>query len=246
MSAHLAPLLVRLATPVTIKTPLQITASSPIPVSFPTPLHVYSPDSPVAWATLVFAFLGFVVSLIAIRMTYIDLRNQREQMDELRRRPKLEVRLTIKPSDIGGAWRCHLNLFNIGNKTASHYRARIYFPASTRVNEFNANFQREGHYYLAPTVIGGESYLIREHPLRHTIEYDPDRRLYINDDGYELEQLLVELKEPTVVLWDADDDDGHYPKLGRYGAIRIRPIDDPKVSEIGGEPCALPDPVVGE
>ncbi len=196
--------------------------TTPLPVKFHSPQTVTIQDDWVAYATLGFAAAAVVVGIIAIWLTALDLANQREQMKEFRRRPGLRVMLTVKEEN-GEVKRCEVNIANNGDRSTMYFRLRVYFPESTNINALNQGLK------LPPTVLGpdGQTYFVYEKKYQ-------DERLYGEDETATAFDPRINVPD-TPVLWDADDDYGHYPDDNTgYGAYQLNPDTSVQLATVPG------------
>lgn len=126
-----------------------------------------------------------------------DLEIQREQINELRRRPKLNVRLNCSMPDRTFEVLCE----NVGERSTLEFRVRLYIPW-----EYASNIR-------GPRVdIGQQIYKLVEIKSARDRLYPGN--LVAVSTIWQNEEL------PFSVYWNADDEFGHYPPQG-VGAIDV-------------------------
>ena len=227
------------ATPFIIKV-APLTIHTPLPVAIPTPLHVQVEGGLPDWVGYLTLAIAVVTLLAVYRQIVLakdalkkaneqlkvanqqlklgadeielvkdDLAIQREQNEEFRRRPRLLVKLAVAGA---GTPQARVHIANVGQRTSNNYRVRVYFPNSTNVADRNA-FRKAS---FAEASIANTKYFILEAKWSSIAG---ESYLYAGESKY-ADFANLDVREGTTILWDADDDAGHYPKK-RLGAIHI-------------------------
>lgn len=161
-----------------------------------------------------------------IELVKKDLAIQRQANKELRRKPDLRAMLGANAEYVQVNWFGTLQptCFNAGIRSTRELRMRFYIPANVRVDLPPGVTARS-------TSIGNADDNER---VKYAIvdAYNTDVLIYPGDFQNCEPQLTVAFSNPFVVLWEIDDEFGHYPPEG-IGAIRVQ--------DRATQRCALPN-----
>lgn len=226
--------------PVTVHTPVHVTMPTPVRVTFPTPVAVHTVGGPPDWLI----WWGFGISIAALVVAVItlagvgvqiyfarqqielaneqiqlatdqidlankelkavetDLENQREQMREFRRRPDLRLAFANMVETLALATPQRINLpfdlMNYGTRATTECRVRMLFPETADTG--SGSWENKGTKYRAHEVL-------------------VQTRLYpANKTSLQVDN--VRCAESFEILWEIDDEFGHYPATG-FGKLQI-------------------------
>jgi len=204
--------------------------TTPFPVKFHSPQRVIVtggvPDI-VAYLALGVA----IVTLIAVgaqiyiawrELEYVkeDLKNQRKQMKELFKRPRFEMEFKPQDSKLIAGRRANavVHVVNRGDGSSKQCRFRLWFPP-----ELDAPTDWPTHEW------GNVTY----RTLTNTADI-----LYADGDSRLLAQFEARFADRCTLLWDADDEFGHYPDTPTgFGALQIAPDG---ATSAGAVPACIP------
>jgi hypothetical protein len=169
-------------------------------------------EPPIWWAfvlscaAVVIALATLVTVAVQMRMTSAQFRAARAPAVP-ERKPDLALRFADGTKEfVTASYRCRITLTlsvtNDGDKPATNFRVRMFFPIATRAATERRHVG-EDEYLVCTRFFGG-----------------PEHRLYPGD-AVEFDVPDVACAESFAFLWIIDDDDGRYPSVG-FGKLRVR------------------------
>jgi hypothetical protein len=176
---------------------------TPLPVVLPTPLPVAAQGGVAAWVAYVTLFAVVVQIFLAWRAR----KDQREQMDDLRRRPNLCIQARSMSNVTQTEGRLEFVVLNFGKRPSTKYRVRLHFQCPESGVTGANSLQVDSVVYVSREVDGNQ-------PIYF---YDPRSAVPIHEE-------LVRIGKAFTILWEIDDAFGHhYPEDKTHGILDVKP-----------------------